>query len=683
LGCTPFCLAQGNSNDIALLQKQLRQQAHTSDSSFAAFANLCVKNKDINTVINAYRDALDNGRKSMSMADLPFLKDAYALMDSTHLNENSFYICFYLSRLLIKFHLDNVTPLVYARRSAAIAEKLNSPCLTAKAYFAISSFYSNVKHDLYQTYENLNVIDSIMAKNNLSGIADCGVDANIGFSVLYFYLGDDNKSIDYINKSIAIAKQSGKAGRLFDLYTRRALFEEELAKYPLALRSLDTAHSYTKSITPLQLNNLRADSFNIYVKLNDVSRASSLEPQIDISQLDVANDEFYDYLYNLIKLEITQHKFDKAAENIDRYTAALKDWNLQRWKNAYEVKYLLSKAEGNTAGALVNYEIYARYNDSVHYQSQNYAVIGQQIKYQHLQKETKLALQISLLQKQSQLDRLYLWLTVGFLCMSLLFVLMGYVNYNKNKKFIARLTALNDQVSVQKRDLEKNIYEKDRILDIVAHDLRSPVSGIYALTDIMLVEKEGDAEGQKPLGIIKKASGNALSLINELMIYRTTTADDMVVSKVDLGDIAVEVVKLQQLSAKEKNQHIRLHLPEESLIITADGEKINRLLTNLVSNAIKFSAPWCSIHIFAEHKDHKVTIAVKDTGMGIPPALHARLFDMFSPSRRQGTGGEKSYGLGLSICKQIAEAHGGKIYFHSEENIGTTFYVELPMLVQD
>ena len=120
-------------------------------------------------------------------------------------------------------------------------------------------------------------------------------------------------------------------------------------------------------------------------------------------------------------------------------------------------------------------------------------------------------------------------------------------------------------------------------------------------------------------------------------------------------------------------------LPAEPLIIAFDKEKLRRVLGNIVGNAVKFTNEGGTISVNVTRKDNQVQISIKDNGIGIPEQLLPELFGMFTSAKRLGTSGEQSIGLGLSISKQIVEAHGGKIWAESKENNGSTFYVLLPI----
>jgi len=117
-------------------------------------------------------------------------------------------------------------------------------------------------------------------------------------------------------------------------------------------------------------------------------------------------------------------------------------------------------------------------------------------------------------------------------------------------------------------------------------------------------------------------------------------------------------------------------LPVTALI---SKEKMWRVLTNLIANAIKFTPLGKNIDVIMQSTYEFITIIIKDEGIGIPNSLKNLVFDWDTMGKRQGTNGEKPFGMGLAISKQIISAHDGKIWFESKENVGTTFFIEIPI----
>jgi two-component system sensor histidine kinase VicK len=117
--------------------------------------------------------------------------------------------------------------------------------------------------------------------------------------------------------------------------------------------------------------------------------------------------------------------------------------------------------------------------------------------------------------------------------------------------------------------------------------------------------------------------------------------------------------------------------PQKLLI---SREKIWRVISNLISNAIKFSPNGAIINLKITGDNDAIKIAVADNGIGIPDNIKDLVFNKFTSAKRPGTAGEKSFGLGLSICRQIIENHDGEIWFESNTDNGTTFYISLPLV---
>ncbi len=309
------------------------------------------------------------------------------------------------------------------------------------------------------------------------------------------------------------------------------------------------------------------------------------------------------------------------------------------------------------------------------------------IDYGELLKDKETQYQIGLLTKDNQINRLWLLFSLGFAIVVIIILVLIYTNYRKSNKNVAILTDLNQQVSEQKNNLEhlndelgKSNQDKDRILRIVAHDLRTPVSAVMMIGGILL-DEETDEVKKDELSMIIQASQSMISLTEELLEFSGNNNQDKkgTKEKIDIRDVAKQVVGLLQFKADEKGQKINLTLPGEPIVILAYKEKINRVLSNLVTNAIKFSPEGAEMDVWVMKKHANALIQVKDRGIDIPEKMVDKVFDSFTTAKRYGTAGERSFGLGLSICKQIVDAHDGRIWVASTEGTGSSFFIELPL----
>jgi signal transduction histidine kinase len=260
-------------------------------------------------------------------------------------------------------------------------------------------------------------------------------------------------------------------------------------------------------------------------------------------------------------------------------------------------------------------------------------------------------------------------------------------NLRRHKRMLAVMTVKNEAISRHEAQLERLLQEldeknkeKDRILRVVAHDLRSPVGGIKMMTGLLL--KNSESKQAEMISFIRRSAINCLDLVNELLaggFSGEAIVPDR--SVFDLKQLVEESAQLMQFNAAEKGQVIDAVLPEGKQPILADAAKIGRVLNNILGNAIKFSPTGSGIIVTLTIEGRGYRIAIRDHGMGIPAAEQKNVFEVFTLSRRPGTQGEKSFGLGLSISKQIVEAHEGRIWFESEEGKGTEFFIELPAVV--
>jgi two-component system sensor histidine kinase VicK len=299
-------------------------------------------------------------------------------------------------------------------------------------------------------------------------------------------------------------------------------------------------------------------------------------------------------------------------------------------------------------------------------------------------KDRQQQFEIALLQKDNQLNKTYLVVLVGLAVLIIIILVLIYFMYRASKKNVRRLTELNTEISGRRQSLELALkklentnLEKDRILRVVAHDLRNPIGGIVTLSNMMI---EGNMVNERSKAIVEaisSASVSSIGLIQELMNTDYADVPEATKTKVDIGGLLHSVVNLVQYKAEEKKQHIELQLPVSQVTMMIHPGQLERVVNNLMMNAIKFSPEGREILLSLTADKEGIQIAVRDQGIGIPESILEHIFDGSSSLKRTGTAGEKSFGLGLSICRQIVEAMGGTIRAESEVGVGSVFYVEL------
>lgn len=222
--------------------------------------------------------------------------------------------------------------------------------------------------------------------------------------------------------------------------------------------------------------------------------------------------------------------------------------------------------------------------------------------------------------------------------------------------------------------------QKDKFFSIIAHDLKSPFSSIMGFSEL-LVDKinKNDFRGiEKYAQIIGQSSQQAMDLLMNLLEWSRSQTGRMEFKpeNFDLHDLINENKSIFDVIASQKKITIHENLPSE-LSVFADKLMISTVLRNLISNAIKFTKQDGEIRISAEKKSKEIHVYISDNGVGIKEKRLKNLFRIDENESTSGTNNEKGTGLGLILCKEFVEKHGGKIWVESEEGKGSTFYFSL------
>ena len=234
--------------------------------------------------------------------------------------------------------------------------------------------------------------------------------------------------------------------------------------------------------------------------------------------------------------------------------------------------------------------------------------------------------------------------------------------------------------------LQDTNYSKDDFIAILSHDLRSPFTSILGFSEILLNEpKLPEAEKNEYLNLIHSSSVKQLRLINNLLDWSRlrTGRTHPEPSKVDVRNAIYNSVSALTGEAVRKNIEIRVYVPA-SLYVEADEGLFSKVIVNLLENSIKFSAENKSIDIkTSPFNDRLVEFIVRDKGKGIAENNKHKLFHINKIFSTQGTHGEKGTGLGLILCREIIEQHGGEIWYFSEAEAGSEFHFTFPLFQEN
>jgi len=256
--------------------------------------------------------------------------------------------------------------------------------------------------------------------------------------------------------------------------------------------------------------------------------------------------------------------------------------------------------------------------------------------------------------------------------------------------YYEELSRLNNDLVNMQRELAKKNREldelnkiKNQFLGIAAHDLRNPLGVIIGYSDYILEENDGNfsEEHVMMLNAILTSSEFMLRLINNLLDVSAIESGNMELelSKTDLISLIKKNVALNNVIAQKKNIQIQFNDPVQISEILLDIGKIEQVLNNLISNAVKYSFPNTTVQVKISQNDSEVIVSVTDQGQGIPESELGKLFKPFEKTSVQSTAGEKSTGLGLSIVKNLVLGHKGRIWVESKVGEGSTFCFSLPL----
>jgi len=230
-------------------------------------------------------------------------------------------------------------------------------------------------------------------------------------------------------------------------------------------------------------------------------------------------------------------------------------------------------------------------------------------------------------------------------------------------------------------ELERLNEEKNRFLGVASHDLRNPLNAISGFSDLILMEGNNLSDEHKAfLNHMKTSSAFMFDLINNLLDVSKIESGKLELHKQpsNIIELIEKDLPIHRMLAERKQILIKLKNELTDPIINLDAEQFKQVMSNLISNAMKFSFPEKQIEIHLKQEENNVVVSVKDQGQGIPADELNKLFLPFQKTSVRSTAGEKSTGLGLTIVKKIIEHHGGKIWAESELGKGTTFLFTLP-----
>lgn len=268
------------------------------------------------------------------------------------------------------------------------------------------------------------------------------------------------------------------------------------------------------------------------------------------------------------------------------------------------------------------------------------------------------------------------WQAYFLYALGLIGAVYGFIYYHRRQDRLR----YEVRIAVLEKQKEKELTErKISFFTHISHEFRTPLTLIVNPLKDLMAETDS-APIQKKLVTVHRNARRLLSLVDQLLLFRRAESieQQLNVSKFDLHDTCNEVFLIFAQRAASKNIHFAFQKPSHEIFFCGDKEKIEIILFNLLSNALKYTPAGGKVELSLTDEDGPPCITVRDTGCGIAEDIRNRLFDAFYQANNTEKASQTGFGIGLYVSQRLAAAHGGALSYVSTEGEGSTFTLRLP-----
>jgi len=546
--------------------------------------------------------------------------------------------------------------------------------------------------------------------------------------------GEYSAALDNFYKILSIAEQPScnleiayANNNIADIYNRLEKYEKALEFTNKALKLFQNEHNQTGIAYNLNLNGtiyqnqndwshamrFFKQSLDLRLKMNDESGAASSyinigDCYLELNQPDSAMVYYKKGIVYYNKAGFTN--YGQSYISLGRYYAAKKEYQkaISTLKEAIvRARTMKSPVYVQKANEVLHKVYYDTKEYKKAYEIQALARIEEDTlrKSDYIRKITTLDLNYTFEQqvRQKEIDDLkkktlyesHIYkqqlLSYGLILLLIVISILTFFIF-KNYRFVTKTNKLqriyNDEISRQKISIQSQNVQlqelnatKDKFFNIIAHDLKNPFYGILGLSEeiVSAGQNYSHEETIKMVKLIRDSSQNAFNLLENLLEWSKAQTGRIEFNPeyFMLDNMVNDVIKLLENYAVQKNISINYQIANNFQIF-ADHNMVHTILRNLITNAIKFTEENGRISVEAVHLPGEIQITVSDTGIGIEEYIKEKLFLISEKITSLGTKNEKGTGLGLLLCKEFVEKHGGKIWVESEPGKGSQFFFTLP-----
>jgi signal transduction histidine kinase len=548
---------------------------------------------------------------------------------------------------------------------------------------------------LGRAYEHFIKARSVFeAINDSSGMAY----ANQSLANLYKVQKDYKKSEETFLRAYRIRLSLGNSRDIMSALLYLGRLYQEAGQWDKSIRYLhmadSTGHVINDNINLAEIKTYLAES---YLHIGKISEAESMS-RSGLQVIEMMNNlRMRPQAYHTMgQIHMQKGEFEKARTFFTsslEVATRIKDLNSQM--DAYHGLWKISEKQNNEASRLLNMNQYLLLKDSLKDLDLARQVerLQFEIEIERKEQENKLLKAEDLVNesviRQAKLQNIILIVIVGFVSI-LGFVL--WLNGKKRKEINDRLMEQNEEIQKQREEIIRQNQklskrnqqlsdlnrEKDTLMSIVAHDLKSPLNRIKGISDLMEIDGTVTKDQRLYLRMMREATQSGLDLIVDLLdVHMLEEHVEPVYTPFDLSKFLLE--KTQQFTPGSETKGIHLYITRVSNDeIYCDRDYLNRIMDNLLSNAIKFSQRGSTVVVAAGALVDEFWVSVKDHGPGFTSKDKQHLYQKFRKLSARPTGGESSNGLGLAIVKTLVDRLKGSIELSSEDGHGSEFIIRIP-----
>ena len=394
-----------------------------------------------------------------------------------------------------------------------------------------------------------------------------------------------------------------------------------------------------------------------------------------------ALEDWEGVIYNYLEygnLYFIQKKYPIALQYADSALRRSREYkNVKLQRDAYQLKSGIFEEKKQVDSAYYYFKQAKQMNDSI-YNELHQKMIFSLTKNQKIHNLERDAL-VNEQALNKQIKTINILIIIGLILFGALLTLF-LLHYQK-RKHNDLLQSKNEQIELQKTDLENLNSTKDKLLSVISHDLRAPISQIKSLLHLLhekvISQEEFLAITHKFYTQVDSLSDNLENLLH--WAYSQMRGANVQKQALAVADYVQQISYLYESALAQKEIALTWNVPKE-LRIYADKEHLKVALRNVIGNAIKFSPKGSEITIIAGEKGKEVFIAISDKGLGMTKAQLEHLFSEEKTMSSLGTMNEGGAGIGLKLSKEFIEKSGGKLEVTSEEGNGTTFTILIPQM---